>query len=125
MGFPVLAVERCDLHRSGWRAQAPYVHIHAVRVRPWDVKGFDAADLAELMLRNASVEGIACDGFVARQQLEMGPWHDQVQEARHPADGAIAVFNLYILGRFNFKLDCATMTATCIDHGKFSLIVQS
>lgn len=123
IGLPILTVEWNYLQRPWLRAQTANVHINSVWIRPGDVKGFDAAYLAKLMLCNACVELICGDELAAGQQLELRLWNDQMQETGHSADGAIAVLHLHVSWRIDFKFNCSAVATAIIDHGTFSLWV--
>src|SRR5918993_3437999 len=55
------------------------------------VKALDPAFRAEQMLGRPRPEAIACQLLTAALQSEIAVWHDDVDEAGHPADRAIAV----------------------------------
>ena len=94
-----------------------FISFNAVGIRARDVEGFHAAGPAELVLRDAGVEAIRRQAFVALQQAEPRRRHDEVHEAGHRADAARAVLAGEALGRLDLEAHGAAMAAAAIDHG--------
>src|SRR5205085_1598842 len=92
-----------------------HVDVDAVGIRTRHIKRFDPTHVAEAMLRDAGVERVLAQAFRALQQAETRGGHDQVQEARHAADRAVALDRVNVRRRVNFETHAAAMTTTAMD----------
>lgn len=92
--FPVLAVEVLVVHLVHVApVQAAQVDGEAVRIAARDVERLDPAMAAEQVLGSAGIEGVAAQIICAGQQRETRCRDDQVFEAGHRADGAVATLH--------------------------------
>jgi hypothetical protein len=86
-------------------------------VRTWNVKGFDAAAGAKIMLGDSRVERIGNEGIPTADQSEAIRGHDQMQIAEHTAYGTVAVGHFEIRGRKHRESNATAVTTAGVrDH---------
>jgi len=70
----------------GRQLDASQVNAEAFRIRPWDIKRFDTAALAEQMPGNIPVELIFRQKLLALEKFEVLCGHDKVNKINHRTD---------------------------------------
>ena len=99
MFFPIFAVEGADVDVDDGRGlKAAYIDTIAVGIRTRNIKGLDAACLAEEMLGDTRVELIDRKLVGALEQAEAGLRHDQMQKTAFATDRTVT-FERIDLGR--------------------------
>src|SRR6202790_3047899 len=89
--FPIPSVESFDLElREFDSVEASRIDVNLVRVGARNIERCDAAVGAEMMLRDARIEGVGRDVLDRRYQAKALPGHDPVQIPFLRADRAIA-----------------------------------
>src|ERR1700730_382386 len=89
--FPIPSVEAFDLElRELDSVDASRIDVNLVRVGARNIQRCDAAVGAEMMLRDARIEGVGRDVLDRRHQAKALPGHDPVQIPLLRADRAIA-----------------------------------
>ena len=123
--FPVLAVEGFD-GQSGDRArvQAADIDVDAVGIRARNIETLDPAHFAETMLGDAGVEGVLGQIVMAGDQPKPRRRHDQMPEAAHPAQRAIAFLHGEHRRRVDLENNAAAMTAAAMGDQRGNVRVQ-
>ena len=85
------------------------------------IKRFDAAVLAEMVLRNAGVKRVRRDRICTLLQAKILARHEQVQIATHTADAAIAARCLNSGRCIDLKLYAAAMAAAFVRRHSIAL----
>src|SRR4249919_2656104 len=122
-GFAVVVVEGLDRHaRHRTVVEAARVDVEAVGVAARHIETLDAAVPAEQMPCGAGVEGVFAALIRARDQAKTRGGNDQVQEAAHATDRAVAVEHLTLGGSIDFKTHATAMAATAMRHQRIGRI---
>jgi len=112
MQLPVLTVEFCNsdfLDRT--RIETSHVDAVAIGVGTRNVKRFNAADIAEQMLRNTGVECVSGQILFASEQSELRLGNDEMQITALAADRAVTFGRVDLGGREDFESNTPAMTA--------------
>src|SRR5690348_14241545 len=111
----IVVVEKAELvSLQGTFINAPHIDAVAVRMRARHVKRFHAAMRAEQMPRGTGIEAVFGERILALQQPETRGWHDQMHEARHAADRAVALLHLRSRWRVHFETHAAAVAAAAV-----------
>ena len=100
------------------------IDTETVRFRPRHIEGMDAAMPAEGMLGGIGAEQVGRDRVLAAQQRELLARHDEMQEAFHRADRAIAVCGVRQIAldtESHFAAVAATLTTFAASHPPIAL----
>jgi hypothetical protein len=116
--FPILTVESSHIDFcDGPRLQASNIDAVAVRIRPWNIKGFDATGLTKQMFGNASVEAVSGKIVGSLNQAESGFRHDQMQKTRLAANRTVTFQCVDLGGCVDLESNPPAMaSAAMFDH---------
>jgi deoxyxylulose-5-phosphate synthase len=96
------------------------IEAEAVRLGARHVEALDAAHRAEMVFRRAGVERVGGDLVGAFEQAKALRFHHQMQVTGLPADRAIALLDLDLVGREHLIAHRAAMAAAALPgHGGF------
>ena len=114
--FPVTAIEGCDDDVARLRFKAPHVDGDTVGIGSGNIERLDPARLAEQVPGDAGIERVRGELPFSLQQRESGLRNDQMQVARFPANGAVALRALDAFRRFNLENDGSAVALSRVNH---------